>query len=339
MKKYRKKIFILARPAFGIVDGKQGGVIVSSRCLLEQLDNLSIPYTVIDTYRKKLKFLAWPSILINSFRKIKSCEIVFLNLNEREIVYFGVPIVFFSWILKKRILVRFFGGNLDILFLKKLYKFSISYIFSKSDKLLLQTKYLCKYFDSEKCYWFPTSRTLKLGKRFTPLNTKPLRIVFIGNVSKTKGVDLLISAAKILRRDIEINVFGVLEDISIHELQEAGISYCGILPNDRVHETLFEFDYLCLPTRHIGEGYPGIIIEAFIAGVPVIASNWRAIPELVIENKTGFLFQPNDVKQLVAAIKKAKRFYKESTQFDFSEATAQFNAEKIYEKLALELLR
>lgn len=339
MVNYRKKIFVLARPAFGKCDGKHGGVVISSRCLLEQLEGLSIPYSVVDTYRKKFKFLAWPFILLISFRKIKLCEIVFLNLNEREIIFLGVPLVFFSWMLRKKILVRFFGGNLDILHSQKFFRFSINYIFSKSDKILLQTKYLCRYFVSEKCYWFPTSRKIKLCERSIPLDRENFRIVFMGNVSKIKGVDLLIKAKKALSQNVKITVFGKLIDISRQELEEVGILYGGILSNNLVLDTLSEFDYMCLPTRHIGEGYPGSIIEAFIAGLPVIASNWRSIPELVVENKTGILFESSNVQQLIEAIKKAEKNHKENIQFDFSAVVNEFNADKIYKKLAQDFLR
>ncbi len=45
--------------------------------------------------------------------------------------------------------------------------------------------------------------------------------------------------------------------------------------------TLSEHDLLLFPSYFRGEGYPGIIVEAFQCGVPVAAAGWSAIPELI----------------------------------------------------------
>ena len=62
------------------------------------------------------------------------------------------------------------------------------------------------------------------------------------------------------------------------------------------------YDVLILPTYHEGEGYPGIILEAFSLGLPVISTNWNSIPEIVKHNENGLLVPIKDVDSLIKAI-------------------------------------
>ena len=45
-------------------------------------------------------------------------------------------------------------------------------------------------------------------------------------------------------------------------------------------------------TRYLGEGFPGTILDSYISGIPVIASDWRYNSDLVIHGQTGFLLAP-----------------------------------------------
>ena len=343
MVNYKKSVFILARPAFKNLDLRNiGGVIVSSRLLLKEFDRLYISYTVLDTYRERWKFLSLIPILLASIKNIRSSKITFLNLNEREIIFLGIPLVFFSKIMKKKIIVRFFGGNQDIHYKSSwAYKIALNFLFTNSDHVLLQTRHLCNFFDSDKSYWFPTARPLLPFKtkynKFT--KTKKLKIVFIGNVCRTKGIHLLIDAAKQLGSSVDITVYGPLVNISLDEMKEVGIVYGGVLSYDTVHNTLRKFDYLCLPTIHDGEGYPGCILEAFNAGLPVISSCWRSIPELVKENETGILFEPGNSIDLVAAINKAKKNKMDGMRYNLLDTAQDFDTKRIYTKLSHNLLR
>ncbi len=62
-----------------------------------------------------------------------------------------------------------------------------------------------------------------------------------------------------------------------------------------------KYDALLLPTYYEGEGYPGVILEVYCAGVPAIATRWRAIPEIV-DGSSEILVDPKNAAQLVQAM-------------------------------------
>ena len=68
-----------------------------------------------------------------------------------------------------------------------------------------------------------------------------------------------------------------------------------------VPEILKTFDIFVLPS--LNEGMSNTILEAMATGIPVIASNVGGNPELVVDERTGFLFPSNDVESLVQKIK------------------------------------
>lgn len=71
------------------------------------------------------------------------------------------------------------------------------------------------------------------------------------------------------------------------------IRYGGVIPFDRSVETLKEYFALLFPTYYDGEGFAGTLIDAFSAGVPVIASDWKYNTELVNE-KVGYVYKTRD---------------------------------------------
>jgi glycosyltransferase involved in cell wall biosynthesis len=52
------------------------------------------------------------------------------------------------------------------------------------------------------------------------------------------------------------------------------------------------------------DNLPTVIMEAMATGLPVVSTKIGGIPEMVIENETGFLVQPGDAAGLADAIEK-----------------------------------
>ncbi len=70
---------------------------------------------------------------------------------------------------------------------------------------------------------------------------------------------------------------------------------------DDIASVLAEIDLLVVPSKH--EGMGRVIVEAFSAGVPVVAFATGGIPEVVTDGETGFLVSPATPEDLAARIR------------------------------------
>ena len=52
------------------------------------------------------------------------------------------------------------------------------------------------------------------------------------------------------------------------------------------------------------DNLPTVIMEAMATGLPVVSTRIGGIPEMVVENETGYLVQPEDAVALAGAIEK-----------------------------------
>lgn len=124
-----------------------------------------------------------------------------------------------------------------------------------------------------------------------------LRVLFVANHAWRKGLGILLSALPLVDRPLELHVVSndahldLPADIVVHRELAPG--------SDGLRHQLAEADVFVLPTR--ADGVPWAIVEAMAAGLPVVASDVAAIPELLGE--TGVVVPPNDPAALAAALR------------------------------------
>ena len=136
----------------------------------------------------------------------------------------------------------------------------------------------------------------------------PLRCVFFSQIEPEKGVDRILQAAKKLP-DIQFDFYGRIvpeyEDEFLAEISDReNARYNGIFTGDSqvVYRELNQYDVLLLPTRCKTEGLPGILIEAKIAGIPVIISDINYNREIVTDGVDGFVLDADTVQCLEDAL-------------------------------------
>ena len=71
---------------------------------------------------------------------------------------------------------------------------------------------------------------------------------------------------------------------------------------DEVPKLLAQADVFVFPSLY--EGLPGAIIEAMLAGCPIVASNIPQVAELIKDGETGLLVPPEDPRALAAAVER-----------------------------------
>ena len=143
-----------------------------------------------------------------------------------------------------------------------------------------------------------------------------LRILFLSNLIESKGYFCLLEAFRILQeRGVKFHAFFAgeflksVDDETVTTAQgaktefmdrveryglEDNVEYLGSVSGPKKWELLSDCHVFTLPTRYVNEGQPVSIIEAIAYGCPVIATKYRAIPDLVVDGKSGFFVEYND---------------------------------------------
>lgn len=171
-----------------------------------------------------------------------------------------------------------------------------------------------------------------------------LRIVFMARVMKEKGVDTLLYLALFFKKNnlnITIDIYGPIqreyEQYFTNEMHNSElIYYKGIVSSDKVYLTLSKYDLLLLPTYYEGEGFPGTILDAYISGIPVIASKWKYIPEYVDHGRTGYTYNLNNNQQLIEYI---LSLYYDPVELDLMKKNAHQKSQEYSSEIAWEILK
>jgi glycosyltransferase involved in cell wall biosynthesis len=148
-------------------------------------------------------------------------------------------------------------------------------------------------------------------------SSDPPLIVAIGRLIAKKGFANLIRACAILverGRSFRCEIFGdgplenqlraQIDELSLQEL----VQLPGAKPQHELRARLAAASVFVLPSVPEAEGgmdnLPTVIMEAMATGLPVVSTRIGGIPEMVVEDETGFLVQPEDAVGLAGAIEK-----------------------------------
>ena len=82
--------------------------------------------------------------------------------------------------------------------------------------------------------------------------------------------------------------------------EPAAVTYAGFVSGEAKAKLLRECDCLCFPTYYHAESFGLVIVEAMAAGMSVIATRWRAIPEIMPPDYSYFV--PDRAPQAIAAV-------------------------------------
>ena len=179
-------------------------------------------------------------------------------------------------------------------------------ILKYTEKLFVQTKGLKDKLDKHKIksIILPNFKfqIKKIDEPSRVNKNKLLKVVFCSRVCKEKGILLAINSIKNLC-NVNLYIYGPEHNIKISKYIKnyKNIYYKGEIDSDDVPKTIAKYDIFLFPTMFKGEGFPGAILDAMYAGLPIIASNWKYNKEYVNKNN-GILVKTNSTKCIINAI-------------------------------------
>jgi len=290
-----------------------GGTTVLMKNLLDYLIKTKTRFYFISSNKINIKYsfiINYLVVLLKSIILIPLSKKIMVNCSRNGAFYLYPLIFFISKLLNKKIIFRMFGGNfIDLIEQANFFKKNILlFCLKHSDIICFETKYIISYLnkildEKENIVWLPNVRNRANKSRKKIYSRK---FAFISHIKETKGVDTIIKAAAMLSDDYRFDFFGFIVDEKYKNGyidKQKNCKYLGVLDSDKVLDVLNDYDVVLLPTFHEGEGYPGIIIESYSIGKPVITTNLKGISEIVVNNKTGILIPSKDTNALYKAIK------------------------------------
>ena len=177
-------------------------------------------------------------------------------------------------------------------------------------------------------HYYPKVSLCKDGK---------IRFVFVSRIMPDKGCDYIVEAAKLLNekgqeKNFSIDFYGKIAD-SYKKIFEQkleilpNVNYNGFLNlrENAGYDRLAEYDVMLFPTYWRGEGFAGVFIDAFIAGLPLIATDWAHNRQFLEEGKTALFIPVHNVKFLVETMQKC---IEDNVKINEMKAACQQEAEK-----------
>ncbi|HEU0302743.1 MAG TPA: glycosyltransferase, partial [Longimicrobium sp.] len=154
----------------------------------------------------------------------------------------------------------------------------------------------------------------------------PVRILYLSNLVESKGWLEVLEAVRLLRDRLGPRIRcdfhglflanpaddrritsaeqarGTFEAfVARHGLHEV-VRYGGVASGEAKRQALAGAHFFVLPTRYNNEGQPVSIIEAMAHGNVVVSTDYRAIPDMVVDGETGALVPCGDPAALADAI-------------------------------------
>jgi glycosyltransferase involved in cell wall biosynthesis len=133
------------------------------------------------------------------------------------------------------------------------------------------------------------------------MSDKRFKLLFVGNLTKRKGADLLPEImSKLDPKEYVLYYTSGLRTRIPKEFNLPHMIALGKLSEDNLVMEYNKCDALLFPSRFEGFGYA--VIEAMACGKPVITSNKSSMPEIVINNVNGFVFDLDNLRDVLKKI-------------------------------------
>lgn len=137
-----------------------------------------------------------------------------------------------------------------------------------------------------------------------------IRFVFVSRIMADKGCNYIMTAVKLLNEQgysdkFTVDFYGKVDAgyktvFEEHVESLSNVNYYGLLnlKSKEGYDQLATYDAMLFPSFWRSEGFAGVFIDAFIAGLPVLASDWGHNADSIINGKTGLIFPVHHVEAL-----------------------------------------
>lgn len=177
-----------------------------------------------------------------------------------------------------------------------------------------------QYFEAGRVFNVPNGVDVPVATRSRPADDDEFRLLFVGLHTESKGVLQVLEAVHRLRqRGVRARAHMVGQWRSADEERAArlllrrleldpdAVHFCGRLEGSAKWQQYADADAFFFPTTYEAELMPLVLLEAMAHSLPVVATRWRCIPDVVQHGRSGSLFSPGDLPVAVEQLESLAR--------------------------------
>lgn len=266
----------------------------------------------IDTYGGIKTLFKTPLIILQA---LQNCENIIILPAENGLRVIVPLLVYFNKLFNRKLFYDVIGGWLPEFLRERKW---LSKLLKQFNCIFVETQSMKEQLDKQEFNnidVIPNCKELDILdiKEIKCVQERPYKLCTFSRVMKEKGIEDAIQAVCEVNTShgnvfAELEIYGQIEENQKEWFDQLLISaphyirYKGIVPFDQSTKVLKKYDALLFPTYYEGEGFAGTIIDAFAAGLPVIASDWKYNSEIITSGKTGQIIKTHSIQDLKKAI-------------------------------------
>lgn len=143
------------------------------------------------------------------------------------------------------------------------------------------------------------------GKEKADIENK-IQLLYVGRFDYQKGFDIILELANRMNPDrFQLTVVGDFVNDHKYNIDNNLITYVGWLTSQELSNYYRNTHIVIVPSRW--EGFAMVPLEAMSYKKAVIAANTTSLPEAVVDGETGYLFDIENIEQLILIVNKIDR--------------------------------
>tara|TARA_B100000029_G_scaffold9035_1_gene9619 strand:+ start:609 stop:1640 length:1032 start_codon:yes stop_codon:yes gene_type:complete len=264
---------------------------------------LSKKYNIKFASDKKNFILRFLDSIFIILKNINKCKLIIFDVFSTKAFILSVFIVLIAKYYKVPYVPVFRGGNLNNKYKQhpKLFK----YLFDNAKTIICPSQYLAHHFCKLKS-------PIKVIPNYIVLNDIEFKfrsklrpnLLWVRSIHKIYNPEMAINVLNNLKKkytDAKLCMVGPIKDKSIKSLRNLidkfqlgnSVLFKGKLSKIDWYEISKSYDIFINTTNY--DNQPISVIESMALGLPIISTNAGGIEKLIVDNKTGFVIEKNDI--------------------------------------------
>lgn len=291
-----------------------GGELTKNKNIIKRLRDCNHDVRVIDTFKCSHSFIRLISVVLRFLYNIIFCRrSTFVFSSSLGNVYSMLKIMYYIPI-KYRIIYWGIGGAFSAKIQEGIYNrryFVPLYKIIVEGEKMRRELVACGLHNTLVMPNFKEIGELPMGNKY---DDDKIHFLFISRIRADKGVSYIMDCVERLNKAGYTDVFCVdfygqidadyTDYFQMHINKFDNVRYAGTidLSDSSNYSKLARYHFMLFPTYWSGEGFPGVVIDAYIAGVPIIASDWSMNKEFITDKETGIIVETHSCDQLYMAM-------------------------------------